>query len=171
MNSEIWRVIEGFDDYQISSKGRVKSHKNETERILKQRITHDGYVWYNLCRQGKQYTKRANRLVAEAFIPNPDNKLTVNHIDGNKLNNCVENLEWATREEQMKHAYGLGLKTPVRGCLQANHKLSEDEVRNIRRQYKARDKHDGMNGLAREYRVSPSVIDKIVRRITYQNVE
>ena len=60
---EIWRIIKGFEDYEISNTGRVKSHKHGREVILKQRVSHDGYVWYNLCMNGKQYTKRANRLL------------------------------------------------------------------------------------------------------------
>ena len=108
---EIWRIIKGFEDYEISNTGRVKSHKHGREVILKQRVSHDGYVWYNLCMNGKQYTKRANRLVAEAFVNNPENKPTVNHIDGDKSNNNADNLEWATREEQMQHAYANGLKS------------------------------------------------------------
>ncbi len=168
---EIWRIIKGFEDYEISNTGRVKSHKHGREVILKQRVSHDGYVWYNLCMNGKQYTKRANRLVAEAFVNNPENKPTVNHIDGDKSNNNAENLEWATREEQMQHAYANGLKKPVRGYLQGNHVLSEDEVREIRRIYKGHNKKFGMNALAKKYNVSPSVIDKCVRRKSYKNVE
>lgn len=168
---EIWKVIEGFEDYEISNTGKVKSHKHGREKILKERISHDGYVWYNLCKNGKQHTKRANRLVADAFIPNPENKPTVNHIDGNKLNNSSDNLEWATREEQMQHAYANGLKKPVRGHLQGNHVLSEDEVREIRAIYKGHDKEFGMKPLAKKYNVSPSVIDKVVGKRSYKNVE
>jgi hypothetical protein len=168
---EAWQVIKGFEDYEISSTGQVKSHKHGRAVVLKPRITHDGYVWYSLCKNGKGYTKRANRLVAEAFIPNPDGKPTVNHIDGNKLNNSADNLEWATREEQMQHAYANGLKKPVRGPLQGNHVLNEDEVREIRKVYKGHDKQCGMLALAKRYGVSPSVIDKVVRRKSYTNVE
>ena len=168
---ECWKTIVGFEDYEISDTGRVKSHKYNRETILKPRITHDGYVWYSLTKNGKGHTKRANRLVAEAFIPNPENKRTVNHIDGNKLNNSVDNLEWATKEEQMKHAYDTGLKAPVVGCMQGNHVLSEDEVREIRATYKAHDKKCGMRALAKKYGVSEPTIDKCVRRITYRNIE
>lgn len=168
---EEWRTIPEFSDYEISSIGRVRSHKAKREIILKERISHDGYVWYSLCRNGKGHTKRANRLVAEAFIPNPENKLTVNHKDGNKLNNNVENLEWATREEQMQHAYRNGLKRPVRGCLQGRHVLTPDEVRSIRDEYKPHDKTHGMVALAKRYNVSQSVIDKCVRRKSYNDID
>lgn len=168
---ETWKEIPGFDGYEISSHGRVRSSKRKRECILKPRITHDGYVWYNLHVNGKGYSKRAHRLAAEAFVPNPLEKGTVNHIDGNKLNNSIENLEWATREEQMQHAYEHGLKKPVRGCLQGNHVLSEDEVREIRKIYKAHSKEFGMRALARKYLVSEPTIDKCVRRVSYKNIE
>lgn len=167
---ERWKPITGFEDYEISDKGRVRSHKYNRAVILKPRVTHDGYVWYSLCKSGKGYTKRANRLVAEAFIPNTENKPTVNHIDGDKLNNAANNLEWATREEQMQHAYRMGLKNPVSGCLQGNHVLTESEVREIRAAYKAHDKKNGMRALAKRYGVSEATIDKCVRRVSYKNV-
>lgn len=168
---EHWKRISGFEDYEISTTGKVMSYKSVTPRILKPRITHDGYVWYTLTKNGKGHTKRANRLVAEAFIPNPESKPTVNHVDGNKLNNNVDNLEWATREEQMQHAYDNGLKKSVRGCLQGNHVLSPDDVREIRRIYKAHNKEYGMKALAKKYGVSEPVIDRCVRRISYQDID
>ena len=168
---ELWATIAGFEDYEISTLGRVRSHKYQRSSILKPRITHDGYVWYSLSKNGKGYTRRANRLVAEAFIPNPENKPTVNHIDGDKLNNTVENLEWMTKEEQMRHAYSNGLKKPVRGVLQGNSVLTEDEVREIRRVYKGHDPEYGMKALAKKYGVSEPTIDKCVRRVSYKNVD
>lgn len=168
---EQWKTIEGFEDYEISTFGRVKSHKYMRDSILKPRVTHDGYVWYSLSKHGKGHTKRANRLVAEAFIPNPENKKTVNHIDGDKTNNHVDNLEWATLNEQMQHAYKNGLKKPVRGYLQGNHVFSEEEVREIRRLYKPHSKEFGMRALARKYGVGEATIDKCVRRVTYRNID
>ena len=167
---ESWKTINGFEDYEVSTDGRVRSHKGNNPAILKPRVTHDGYIWYSLCKNGKGYTKRANRLVAEAFIPNPDKKNTVNHIDGDKQNNNVSNLEWATRSEQMSHAYKLGLKKPVRGWLQGKHRLSRQAVNEIRRIYKAHSKEFGMRALARKYGVSESCIDRCVRGQSYINV-
>lgn len=166
-----WKTIKDFEDYEISEDGEVKSHKHNRTIILKKRISPDGYVWYILTRNGKAYTKRANRLVAEAFIDNPENKPTVNHLDGDKLNNSVNNLEWATRQEQMQHAYKHGLKKPVRGCLQGNHVLSEEEVKEIRSLYKGHSKEYGMNALAKIYNVSTSTIDKCVGYRSYKNIK
>lgn len=110
---EIWRDIVGFEDYyQISNYGRVKSLKKKTrnghcknDKILKERIDKKGYVHYALKKDGKTYEKKAHRLVAEAFIENIYNKPQVNHIDGNKRNNYVENLEWVTNGENQAHSY------------------------------------------------------------------
>lgn len=169
---EEWKEIEGFDGkYFISTKGKVKSFSHKKPRILKPRISPDGYVWYVLTINGKGKTMRANRLVAKAFIPNPENKNTVNHIDGNKKNNDVSNLEWATRREQMQHAYKLGLKKPVQGILQGNSVLTEKQVKEIRKIYKAHDKKFGMIPLAKKYNVSTSTIDKCVNRRSYKNIK
>lgn len=169
---EIWKCVEGSDGkYQISNTGKVKSFANITPRLLKQRISKDGYVWYVLQINGKGKTMRANRLVAKAFIPNPFNKATVNHIDGNKLNNTVENLEWATKEEQMKHAYNLGLKKPVQGTLQGSSVLTKEQVLEIRRIYKSHSKEFGMLPLAKEYGVSVSTINKCVGKRSYKNIK
>jgi len=86
---------------------RVKSLKKQ--RILKESITPDGYCYLNLVKNKKQFTFRVHRLVATAFIPNKENKPTVNHIDGIKTNNKTKNLEWATRKEQSQHCLKLGL--------------------------------------------------------------
>ena len=103
---ERWKDIEGYEGkYAVSTKGRVKSFYNKTRHgykkrevplILKGRETM-GYLYVQL--QGRKNFK-IHRLVAKAFIPNPENKRTVDHADGNRKNNCVENLRWADRSEQ-----------------------------------------------------------------------
>lgn len=94
--NEVWRVIEGFDDYLISNKGRVKSLKYNKERILKGIKDTDGYIQVCLYSDNKPYMRKIHRLVGYAFISNPDpNKLVqINHRDENPSNNCAENLEW-----------------------------------------------------------------------------
>ena len=123
---EVWKDIKGYEGhYQISSNGRVKSlarmrlGKNDClislkEKILKQKTTKSGYKSVHLRCMEKQSHPTVHRLVAEAFIENPENKLTVNHIDANKENNCVTNLEWSTHSEQMIHAVNNNL-LEVRG--------------------------------------------------------
>ena len=119
---EEWKDIEDFEGaYQISNLGRVKSlggwrgTAKRKEKIRTIHSTHDGYAKVRLQHQGKDKTMRVHRLVAKAFIPNPKNMDTVNHIDGNKKNNKVSNLEWVDRTEQMIHAYKLGLKNKLYG--------------------------------------------------------
>ncbi|SHJ53539.1 NUMOD4 motif-containing protein [Clostridium cavendishii DSM 21758] len=108
---EEWKSIKGYDDkYFISNKGRVKSIKYKAPRILKPRVDNYGYYRVALCEGNKVKDYKIHRLVASAFLENAENKTTVNHIDGNKTNNSVENLEWATSSEQMLHAYKSNLR-------------------------------------------------------------
>lgn len=107
---EIWRDVVGYEgDYQVSNKGRVKSFKKKKETILKPSKGERGYHSHGLIRNRKSKSLRAHRLVAMAFIPNPENKKCINHIDCNKINNNVDNLEWVTHKENMVHAYKNGL--------------------------------------------------------------
>lgn len=96
---EEWKDIEGYEGlYQVSNYGRVKSLKFGKEKILKPRKNKYGYFDINLCNESKVKGFRVNRLVALTFIPNPNNYPQVNHKDENKLNNCVDNLEWCDRK-------------------------------------------------------------------------
>jgi hypothetical protein len=94
--------------------GRVKSLKYDKEKILTQAIDRYGYMRVCLCINNKILNKQVHRLVAEAFIDNPDNKPQVNHKDTNKKNNRVDNLEWNTIIENQQHAWEMGLKETVR---------------------------------------------------------
>ena len=99
---EIWKDIEGYKGiYQVSNLGRVK--RVTTGRILKGCKNSKGYLLVNLCENSIVSSKKIHRLVAQAFIPNTDNKSQVNHIDENKTNNMVSNLEWMTAKENLNH--------------------------------------------------------------------
>ena len=126
---EIWEDIADYEGlYQVSSLGRVKSlgnYKSSKEKILKPFSNKDGYLNVKLCKEGKRKQYLVHRLVAKAFIPNPENKLEVNHKDEDKTNNKVENLEWMTckeninygtrnersRKSQSRPIYGINIKT------------------------------------------------------------
>lgn len=112
---EIWKPIKGYEGlYEVSNLGRVKSLPRRgtygIEHILKPSPNKKGYPQVQLCKNSEYCPKRVHRLVAENFIPNPDNLPQVNHIDGNKLNNNVENLEWCTNEYNYKHSIKMGLR-------------------------------------------------------------
>ena len=113
---EIWKDIRGYEGlYQISNLGRIKSlpkwrvKYGYGEIILKQSIGKKGYKVISLNKNKKRKQYKVHRLIAEAFIPNPENKPQINHIDGNKLNNDINNLEWCTQNENIQHAYNTGL--------------------------------------------------------------
>lgn len=95
---EIWKDIDGYDGYyQVSNMGNVRNAVKS--KILKQQKSRNGYLTVSLTKNNKLTTYRVHRLVASAFIPNPDNKPSVNHIDCDPLNNKAENLEWCTAQE------------------------------------------------------------------------
>lgn len=122
---EIWKDVPNYEGlYQISNLGRTKSCAHKVKccggfRIQPEKILtncFDGnYYHVTLFKNNKRHILLVHRLVAMAFIPNNENKRTVNHIDGNKLNNNVNNLEWATHSENNKHAFKIGLTVPHDG--------------------------------------------------------
>jgi len=120
---KIWREIEGFEGkYIISNYGEVislprfKQNNSKLQYVepkeIPAHIGAKGYVYIMLYKNAKSYNLRLHRLVAKAFIPNPENKPQINHLDGNKKNNRVDNLEWCNQSENEKHAYRIGLAKP-----------------------------------------------------------
>ena len=143
--TELWKTIEFAPNYMVSSLGRVKSkervveydryqyqtgnvvHNKHTvkERILKSRVSDWGYA--SVCIKSSKFkTALVHKLVAQAFIPNPENKPQVNHKDGNKLNNCIDNLEWVTASENIQHAFDTGLS-----CISESTKEKLREIHSI----------------------------------------
>lgn len=120
LKNEEWRDIKGFETlYQISNYGRLKSigknnkSKNNNKTIIRKTFpNHKGYLSCIIYNNIGKYSVRIHRLVAENFIDNPLSKKQVNHIDGNKQNNRIDNLEWCTNSENQIHAYRNGLEKP-----------------------------------------------------------
>lgn len=111
MEQEIWKDVVGYEGkYKVSNLGNVLSVKKD--KILTPKNNHDGYKRIQLWEKCKAKFVSIHRLVAEAFIPNPDNKPFVNHINGVKDDNVVENLEWVTQKENIVHAWENGLSKP-----------------------------------------------------------
>lgn len=155
--------IVGYEGkYDITSDGDIISlNYNNTgkQQKLKYRLNKKGRPYINLCINGKYKSYEIHRLVAEAFIPKIEGKEQVNHIDGNKQNNSIKNLEWVTRDENMQHASINGLlPTEFRN---AKCKLSNKQVEEIRKKYKPFIYTNKM--LSEEYGVSITHIKSIIK--------
>ena len=103
----MWRKISRNSNYGVNEAGEIYSFRQN--KILSPKRNHDGYLRIQLWNKGQCEFVGIHRLVAEAFIPNPENKPFVNHIDGDKRNNSVSNLEWCTQKENIAHAWETGL--------------------------------------------------------------
>ena len=156
-------AIRGFPEYRVTRNGDVIGKRG---KILKGHIDRCGYKEVMLSYYPNQKQMLVHRLVLSTFKPVPNmDKLDVNHIDGNKLNNNIENLEWCTRSENIKHAYKTGLEKKVTGEKHHNHKLTEEDVRYIR------ECDISSYRLAKELGVDSSTIRDIRRRKTWRNVK
>ena len=156
-----WRPIKGYEGlYEVSNTGEIKSlpkvRKNgsgyyiQKEKLLRQSNTTTGYKKVELVKDGKRKSLKVHRLVAQAFIPNPQNKPQVNHLDGNKINNNVSNLEWATISENVQHGYDTGLNSN-------KYILDEEKVIKLYQEGK------GLKDVAKEFGCSTTVIQRILK--------
>lgn len=120
VSEEEWCDVYGFEGlYLINKKGDVYS--THYKRLLKPIFDKDGYVKCTLTKEGKPHYLRVHRLVVENFIPNPKNKPSVNHLNGIKWDNRLENLEWCTTSENASHAYNTGLSEKSRIAASMTH--------------------------------------------------
>lgn len=152
------------DCYMVFSNGTI--FNKLTGYKLKPTKGSRGYLQIDL--NGTIYPM--HRLVAELFIPNPLNKPCVNHINGHKTDNRVENLEWCTHSENNQHAYDNGLAHAVCGEKHCASKFTQDEVREIRRLYKTNKPEYSQANLARIYGVGPTTMHAIVHNKRYKEV-
>lgn len=159
-------AIKGYEGiYEIDACGNiycVLSDRYHKPRQIKCSNEGVGYLRVGLYDKNHKRKKHyVHRLVAEAFIPNPENKPEVNHIDGNKHNNSVDNLEWCTSSENQKHACREHLQIP-------KYKLSAAQADEIRKLYVPKSKEFGTVALAKKFNVSQGTIYKIVKGLTYK---
>ena len=114
----MWKDIVGYENqYQVNELGQIRTLKDspilKRGTVMRSQVSkRNGYVYQTLYSNGKQKLVRVHRIVAEAFIPNPDKLPQVNHINGIKTDNRVTNLEWCTQEHNMEHAFRTGLEKP-----------------------------------------------------------
>ena len=183
---EVYKDIKNYEGYyQVGNLGNVRSldrivpHKTKgflklKSRILKPSFSRDGYKKVVLQKEGMVRYFRINRLVADAFIPNPENKPCVNHKDGDKLNNNVDNLEWNTVQENNDHAWKIGLfgestinkmKKNNSGEGNPSHKLTKENVLNIRELHS-----NGMlqKDIAIKYSLNSSTVSSIVNNKSWK---
>lgn len=177
-----WRDIPGYGNlYQVSNTGAIKSlerriiFKNGRGKLHKERILSPGkdrYGYYQvvLCRNTyDQRTIKVHRLVAISFIENPENLPQVNHLDGNKENNNSNNLEWSSGSGNHRHATEKGLK--AKGDKHGKSKLTDNEVRTIKRAFKRKGKKFTQAELARKFGVSPSQINSILKEKNWKHIK
>lgn len=166
------RDVIGYEEiFSVTEDGEVYSKR--TNRFLIQGTTKTGYKVISSRiggRRGKAICLRVHRLVAEAFIPNFENKPHVNHKDGNKSNNCISNLEWVNEHENLQHAWDFGLrKSDTISCENnVNSKLTKDIVHYIRSSYISRSSEFGARALSRKFGVNKETVLDIVHNKTWK---
>lgn len=151
-----WADVLGYEGlYSVSTDGQVYTHKYK--KILKPRSKR-GYLNVSLSKNKKRKEFKIHRLVATAFIPNTNNKEQVNHIDGNKNNNEVTNLEWVTQSENITHSYGLGLHSTTK----KPYKMTEDKISHLKSMLEA---NITLKKIAETLEVSISTINRHVKQL------
>lgn len=159
-----WLPVVGFEElYEVSNMGHVRNKKGQ---ILKTQVNRDGYAKIGFYVDGTKSYHVVHRLVAKAFIPNPEGKPQINHLDANRLNNRADNLEWCTHGENMHHAFVLGNKDQ-KGSKNNGAKITEGVVLAIRQKV-AEGKLQ--KDIAAEYGLSKANVCLIVNRQTWKHI-
>ena len=162
---EVWKTVKGFENYEISNLGRVKSFCRNRKGLLLSLVYSRGYLVVGVRNNKGKKLKKVHRLVSLAFIDNPLNKPQVNHINGIKTDNHVDNLEWCTAKENTIHAYKIGLAN-MSGENNTRSVFTESQVLEIR----ALKKDFTFKELANKYNVSLGAIDGVVYRRTWKHI-
>lgn len=172
--------IKGYEGlYAATEEGKIWAYRKKTsdgrtvkERFLKTWLIGHGYETVMLYKDGVSAKFLVHRLVAQTFIPNPDNLREVNHLDANKLNNRADNLEWVSSKENKRHAIALGLyenlgRNTPKGSKHPSSKLTETQVREIKKRIS---NGEFKRALGREYGVSDTLIRYICRGSTWKHI-
>jgi hypothetical protein len=166
----IWKDIAGYEGmYQINHKAEVRSFKSGVWKTIKDREDGLGYRMITLCKKGIRKNYKVHRLIMESFKPNKDNKPQVNHLNGDKSDNKLENLEWATSSENSLHAYRNKLNYAKSGSECNLSKLTEVEVILIRGLL-----NEGkltQRAIADKFNVSPTAIYCIKKKINWKHLK
>lgn len=170
INMEEWKDIKSYEGlYMISSFGRVKVVKPRYKgKVLLSPNKKSKYLFVTLYKDKKGKNHTIHRLVAEAFLNKSNEADVVNHIDGDKKNNNVNNLEWITQKENVRHAIRIG-----NGCIGERNgkaKLTNKEVRSLRNMYIPKDKKFGCRALAKKYNVATQTMWRILNGRTYKKI-
>ena len=176
---EKWKEVSGTNgQYEVSNTGFLRTHNwkgSGQTRVMKPAVDACGYLRTMIVVNGRARTIKVHRLVAESWVENPEGKPQVNHKDGVKTNNHIDNLEWVTKRENIQHAFDNGLmkwngQVPpnLKGSSNPTSKLTEDQVREIRSLHRPRIYTYAM--LAAKFKVKPCTIKDVIHR-TWKHIE
>ena len=175
--NKIWKDVPSYEgSYQVSTCGLIRSVERlvkytekhsglRKSKVLNTRLNKDGYIYTIVSVNKERKTVKAHRLVALTFIPNPENKLCVNHINGIKSDNRVENLEWCTHSENTNHAVRMKLKVGVKGEKSHLSKLKNEDILKIKSLYN--EGSYSQAALGKIFNVSQSQIYRIIKGINW----
>lgn len=182
---EQWKKVVGFDGYEVSNQGRVRSLDRHVRtcntprtkwttrkvkgQIIAQQKRKRGYMFVYIRRETKNYSCAVHRLVGQAFIDNPESKPCINHMDSNPSNNCVNNLEWCTHQENMRHAADAGRMRSVSGPGEKSpaSKLVDSQVVEIKARIA---RGETLKSISRDYPVGASTIRWIKAGVTWSHI-
>lgn len=158
------------DRLEISNTGKIRNKNTGT--IYKLTIGKTGYlgVCISLGSASNKKMFKLHKALAETFMPHKDKNLIINHIDGDKLNNNLDNLEWCTYKENSRHAVNTKLYVPFVGCDNSKSKFTEEQIIFIRNNYIPKHQEFGIRAFARKFNVHHSLIENIIHKKSYFNI-